>query len=152
MELAAFLFSVCIVPLYTAWLYPVLVVIRVWEDEGCPQCRLQAIVTFVVSWFRAWIIFWGGEAVARTSAKRQHLEHEFQLTQIYPSRGIKIKHAQTRRARWISRRISLLTSRSWSSSLAECILVLVGIFSCLKIDERRARERELAKCDENRRA
>ena len=38
------------------------------------------------------------------------------------------------------------------SSLTACILVLVGAFSCVKIDERKVRERELTKFDENRRA
>ena len=38
------------------------------------------------------------------------------------------------------------------SNLPKCILVLVGTFSCAKIDSRKARERESAKSDGNRRA
>ena len=36
--------------------------------------------------------------------------------------------------------------------LTECTYVLVGTFSCIKIDQRKARERELATFDEDRRA
>ena len=50
----------------------------------------------------------------------------------------------------------LLASGSWVQiSPSECVVVLAGNVSCVKIDERKARERgggELAKFDENRRA
>ena len=56
-----------------------------------------------------------------------------------------------------SRRLTLLklkTCKVTGSSLTECILiVVVGTFSCKnKKDERKARERELAKLDEGQRA
>ena len=39
-----------------------------------------------------------------------------------------------------------------SSSLTECILVLVGTFSCVKIDERGPQQREFPNFDDNLRA